>query len=163
MIVISFFLLGKSFSSEYGPSLEGHEIEKEKSTSILELILTGASERIKFEAGEEDEINLGGDTIIYPYYAKLRYLLDPQDNYTPYYLVSLGINYVDGEELIFSKFVNDLTERMNYGIGVGIEFKESEIEILYGKYNYQVVGVAKIESENMYSSTRLTLKYKYKF
>jgi hypothetical protein len=122
----------------------------------------GIYDRLRFDAGEEAAIMVGPTTTVYPYYAKLMYLLDPAGRYTPYYVISLGFNYIDGEDVAFAKVMDELSERVNYGIGVGVNFDSSEIEILYGKYNYETISTSH-DDRNTYSSTRLTFTYKYKF
>lgn len=100
---------------------------------------------------------------ITPYYARLKYLLNPEDHSSPYYLFLMGANLVEGENINFYEFVGDLEQRINYGIGVGITFKNVEFEILYGKYNYQIFRVSRKQKEDLYSSTKLTFNCKYKF
>ena len=119
--------------------------------------------RLDFETGEEPYISIGVNTKIIPYYAKIRYLLDPEDKSSPYYLFSVGVNLVDGQEVEINKFLDDLSQRINYGVGVGITLKNLELEILYGRYNYEMLRVPQQEENDLYSSTKLTLNCKYKF
>jgi len=164
------FSLKPTFSlEEPTPSLEGHQIEIVSEDPLMTKIenISGISNefyrRLKFDIGEDLSINLGANVTIYPYYAKIKYLLDPSNNFTPYYLISVGFNYIDGEDIAFAKVLDDLSQRMNYGIGVGIEFYHFELEVLYGKYNYQVISVSHEDDMNLYSSTKLTLNCKYRF
>jgi hypothetical protein len=119
--------------------------------------------RLDFETGEEPYISIGVSTKIIPYYAKIRYLLDPKDESSPYYLFSIGVNLVDGEEVEINKFLDDLSQRINYGVGVGITLKNLELEMLYGRYNYEMIRVPQQEENDLYSSTKLTFNCKYKF
>ena len=164
------FSLKLTFSSEEPtPSLEGHQVQRVSEDPLMAKIegISGLSNefyrRLRFDVGEDATINLGANVTIYPYYAKMKYLLDPSNNYTPYYLVSIGFNYVDGEDIAFAKILDDLSQRMNYGIGVGIEFFNLELEVLYGKYNYQVISISYEDDLNLYSSTKLTFSFKYRF
>ncbi|UUV18583.1 porin family protein [Fusobacteria bacterium ZRK30] len=126
-------------------------------------IPTGFYRRLEFETGEEPYINVGVSTKIIPYYAKLKYLLDLEDQSSPYYLFSMGVNLVEGEDIAFDAFLDDLSQRVNYGIGVGITFKDVEVEILYGKYNYQNIGIPHQDEKSLYSSTKITFGCKYRF
>lgn len=119
--------------------------------------------RLDFETGEEPYISIGVSTKIIPYYAKIRYLLDPKDESSAYYLFSVGVNLVDGQEVEINKFLDDLSQRINYGVGVGITLKNLELEMLYGRYNYEMLRVPQQEENDLYSSTKLTLNCKYKF
>ena len=157
------------FGSEFLPSLEGRIIEIEEDDSILvrlerEIgIPTEFYRRLEFETGEEPYISIGINTRIIPYYAKLRYLLGLEDESSPYYLFSVGVNFIDGEEVSFNKALDNLAQRVNYGIGVGIVIDNTELEILYGKYNYQMIGISHSEEKDLYSATKLTFNYKYRF
>ncbi|RUA07045.1 MAG: hypothetical protein DSY38_03400 [Fusobacteria bacterium] len=150
------------------PTSEGHQIE-EQDTSILERIEDtlrlpkGFTNRFVMDTGEEATINVGPSATIIPYYAKLKYLLDPTGIYSPYYLIMVGANYVEDDDIAISKMVEDISQMLNYGIGVGVEFPNTEIEILYGRYNYQMIWNGREEDKNLYSSTKLTISYKYKF
>lgn len=119
--------------------------------------------RLEVETGKEPYISIGISTKIIPYYAKIKYLLDPDDQHSPYYLLSGGVSLAEGEEIDFDKFLDNLEQRINYGLGVGIIIKNIEFEILYGKYNYQIFGVPQQEEEKLYSSTKLTFNCKYRF
>ncbi|MCS5420557.1 MULTISPECIES: hypothetical protein [Psychrilyobacter] len=118
---------------------------------------------MEFETGEAAYISIGVSTKIIPYYAKIKYLLDPEDQSSPCYLFSAGVNLVEGEGVDLDKFLNDFNQMVNYGVGVGITVKNVEFEILYGKYNYQIIEVTQQEEENIYNSTRLTFNCKYRF
>lgn len=164
-----FLYCGICFARDPLPSLEGRTIKIKEDNSLLTVIEreigipAGFYRRLEFETGEEPYINVGVSTKIIPYYAKLKYLLDPEDQSSPYYLFSLGVNLVEGEDIAFNKVLNDLAEMINYGIGVGIVFKGLEIEVLYGKYNYQNIGIPHQDEKSLYSSTKLTFGCKYRF
>ena len=149
--------------------MEGRIVETKKYNSILARIErtigipTEFYKRLGFETGEEPYISVGVSTRIIPYYAKLRYFLDPEDQDSPYYLFSLGVNFVDGEEISFDKVLDNLAQRINYGVGVGVMIDNTELEILYGKYNYQMVGIPHSEEKDLYTSTKLSFNYKYRF
>ena len=93
----------------------------------------------------------------------VKYLLNPEDKYSPYYLFSTGTNLIDGEEIDINEFLGNFRQRLNYGIGIGITIKNIEFEILYGKYNYQIIGVTKQKEDTLYSSNKLTFNCKYRF
>lgn len=164
-----FIHCGICFGRDSLPSLEGRIIKIEQDNSLLTRIEKDVNipiefyRRLEFETEEEPYINIGVSTKITPYYAKIKYLLDPEDEYSPYYLFSTGANLVEGEEIGFNEFLGNFEQRLNYGIGVGITIKNFEFEILYGKYNYQILGVSQQEDENLYSSTKLTFNCKYRF
>lgn len=164
-----FLYCGICFGRAPLPSLEGRAIHVEEETSLLSTIErkigipTEFYRRLEFETGEEPYINVGVNTKIIPYYAKLKYLLDPEDQTSPYYLFSAGVNLVEGEDIAFDKVLNDLAEMVNYGIGVGIAFKNIELEVLYGKYNYQNIGIPQENEKSLYSSTKITFGCKYRF
>jgi len=149
------------------PSLEGRVIKVTEDNSFLVKIKKEMStefhRKLKFETKKDPHINVGVSTKITPYYAKLKYLLEPEDEYSLYYLLSMGANLVEGEEIDFNKFFGDIEQSLNYGIGVGITIKNIELEILYGKYNYQILGAPQQEDKNFYSSTKLTFNCKYRF
>lgn len=151
------------------PSLEGRVIEVNKETSLLSMIerKAGMSPRffrkLKFETGEEAYINIGVNTKIIPYYTEVKYFLDPDKEFTAYYLLTLGVNLVDGDDIEFDKFLNDFSQSINYGIGVGITIRNIELEILFGKYNYQNIGNPQEKDKSLYSSTKITFACKYKF
>lgn len=164
-----FVYCGICFGRDPLPSLEGRIIKIEEDNSLLARIErevgipTEFYRRLEFETGEEPYISVGVSTKIIPYYAKIRYLLDPEDQSSPYYLFSAGVNFVEGEEFEFDVFLDDLRQRINYGVGVGITVENIEFEILYGRYNYQILGVPQEEEENLYNSTKLTFNCKYRF
>ena len=118
-------------------------------------------DRLKFDAGEEAHILAGGSTKVIPYYANIKYLLDPYRNYSTSYIISIGANYVDGEDM--DKILDNLSQRLNYGIGVGIEYNNSEFQLLYGRYNYKMIIISNEDDENLYKSAKLTLTWKYRF
>lgn len=164
-----FLYYGICFGRDPLPSLEGRTIKVEEDNSLLTVIEreigipAGFYRRLEFETGEEPYINVGVSTKIIPYYAKLKYLLDPENQYSPYYLFSMGVNLVEGEDIAFDAFLDDLSQRINYGVGVGIAFKNIEVEVLYGKYNYQNIGVPHQDEKSLYSSTKITFGCKYRF
>lgn len=164
-----FLYYGICFSKDPQPSLEGRTIKIEKENPILTIIEDRVGipanfyRRLEFETGEEPHINVGLSTRIIPYYAKLKYLLDPENQSSPYYLFSLGINLVEGEDMAFDEFLDDIGQRVNFGIGVGILLKKLELEVLYGKYNYQNVGLSQEKEKSLYSSTKITFACKYRF
>ncbi|MEI6857944.1 hypothetical protein [Psychrilyobacter sp.] len=160
---------GICFASDPRPYLEGRIIKNEEDNSTLARIErkvgipTEFYRRLEVETGEEPYISIGINTKITPYYAKIRYLLDPGNEYSLYYLFSGGVNLAEGEEINFDKFLDNLEQSINYGIGIGITIKNVEFEILYGKYNYQILGAPQEEEENLYSSAKLTFNCKYRF
>jgi len=115
-------------------------------------------DRIKFDAGEEDYIYAGSSTTIIPYYASLKYLLDPYQKFSPFYIVKIGINYVDDEDI--SKLLDELSQRFNYGIGVGVEYNNLVFGLLYGKYSYSTLIPSHLSDKDI---TKLTFSWKYKF
>jgi hypothetical protein len=164
-----FVYFGICFGKDPLPSLEGRIIKAEEDNSLLAMIErevgipTEFYRRLEFETGEEPYISIGVSTRIIPYYAKIRYLLDPEDDTSPYYLFSMGVSFIDGEELDFNVFLNDLAQRVNYGVGVGVTYNRFEIEILYGQYNYYMFGVPRSTQTDLYNSTKLTFNCKYRF
>lgn len=156
-------------SEDFLPSLEGRTIKIEKDNSLLTRMEKSVRipgnfhNKIKFETKEEPYINIGFSTKITPYSAKIKYLLNPEDKYSPYYLFSTGTNLIDGEEIDINEFLGNFRQRLNYGIGIGITIKNIEFEILYGKYNYQIIGVTKQKEDTLYSSNKLTFNCKYRF
>ncbi|OQY42882.1 MAG: hypothetical protein B6227_00810 [Fusobacteriia bacterium 4572_74] len=157
------------FGKDPLPSLEGKIINIEEDNSFLvrierEVWIPAETyRRLEFVSGKEPYINVGISTKIIPYYAKLKYLLNPEDKSSPYYLFSIGVNLVEGEDVAFNAFLDNISQRINYGIGVGVPFENIEIEILYGKYNYQNIGILQQEEKNLYSSTKITFGCKYRF
>ncbi len=164
-----FLYYGVCFGRAPLPSLEGRIIKIEEEDSLLSMIERGVGipaefyKRLEFETGEEPYINVGVNTKIIPYYAKLKYLLDPEDQTSPYYLFSAGVNLVEGEDIAFDRVLDDLAQRVNYGIGVGVAFKNTELEMLYGRYNYENIGIYQQDQKSLYSSTKITFGCKYRF
>jgi len=119
--------------------------------------------RLEFESGKEPYMNIGVSTKIIPYYAKLKYLLNPGNESSTYYLFSMGVNLIEDEEVALDMFIDDIAQRVNYGVGVGISLENLELEILYGKYNYENLRVYQQKDDNLYNLTRITFGCKYRF
>jgi hypothetical protein len=154
------------------PRWEGNTKEISKKKTLLDMVEVVGTQygfatrflgRIEVEFGEDPYIVVGHSGEIYPYYANLKYNLNPYDETSSYYLISIGFNWVDGEDFNLNRIVSSLGERINYGIGAGKEFENSKIEVLYGRYNYKMIMSAKLDEKNLYSSTRITILYEYKF
>lgn len=166
LVGISIYIAVTTFSfTQEKPSLEGRTLPWQKQYTTVEDTeeILGIPEsfysHFQYESGTGFTMRTGKNTKIIPYYAKLRYLLHPILFQTLYYVATLGISYIDGEELEMDRLVNEYMKRVNYGMGIGILVGNLEMEFLYGVYNYQIQTYEK----DVYHSTRITLIAKYVF